>query len=164
MNRYNYKLKKQQQQQQQQQSEQHNYWSLTPSLDTNQQQTVSRDITLAEIKKALKQQLASNPDSSPGKDGISYRFLDRAFSSFGPLLVEVYNNLFHAVELPETMKPVLFKFLLKDGKDKNEVTSYRPIALMSTITRFHPRKKFPLQHPTITTAGGQDEPGSTQLP
>ncbi|GME70917.1 unnamed protein product [Ambrosiozyma monospora] len=33
------------------------------------------------------------------------------------------------------MKPVLFRCILKEGKDKDDVTSYRPIALMSTITR-----------------------------
>ncbi|GME81250.1 unnamed protein product [Ambrosiozyma monospora] len=114
------------------------------------------------VNKALKQQLASNPDSSPGKDGISYRFIDRAFSSFGPLLVEVYNNLFHAAELPETMKPVLFKFLLKEGKDKNKVTSYRPIALISTMTRLFSKILVNRLQPIFQSIISEDQQGFIQ--
>ncbi|GME79287.1 unnamed protein product [Ambrosiozyma monospora] len=127
---YNCSLFTSRQQQQQQQS-----WESSPSLDATQKDTLARGITIREIQKALKQQLASNTESAPGKDGISYRFIDKAFSTTGPLLVEVFNNLFSATELPETMKPVLFRFILKEGKDKDDVTSYKPIALMSTITR-----------------------------
>ncbi|GMG21120.1 unnamed protein product [Ambrosiozyma monospora] len=50
------------QQHQTQRQQQHIYWSSTPSLDTTQQETVSRDITLTKVEKALKQRLASNPD------------------------------------------------------------------------------------------------------
>ncbi|GME70974.1 unnamed protein product [Ambrosiozyma monospora] len=105
---YNFSLftsqQQQQQQQQHQQQQQQQRWESTPSLTAAQKDTLARDITIREIQKALKQHLASNPESAPGKDGISYRFINKAFSVTGSLLVEVFNNLFTATELPETMK------------------------------------------------------------
>ncbi|GME70511.1 unnamed protein product [Ambrosiozyma monospora] len=62
-------------------------------------------------------------------------FLQATFESMGPRLQEVYNHLFVAEDLPEVMKPVLLKFILKDGKDRSEVSSYRPIALISSTAR-----------------------------
>ncbi|GME72130.1 unnamed protein product [Ambrosiozyma monospora] len=125
----------------------------------SQKDTLIRDITIKEIQKALEQQLASNPESAPGKDGISYRFIDKAFSITSPLLVGVFNNLFSATELPETMKPVFFRFILKEGKDKDDVTSYRPIALMSTITRLFSKVMVNRLQPIFQNTISEDQQG-----
>ncbi|GME71535.1 unnamed protein product [Ambrosiozyma monospora] len=71
--------------------------SSTTSNESFGKATANPPTALLNVNEALKQQLPSNPDSSPGKDGISYRFIDRAFSSFGPLLVEgfIQGRSFH---------------------------------------------------------------------
>ncbi|GME71310.1 unnamed protein product [Ambrosiozyma monospora] len=153
---YNCSLFTSQQQQQQQQQQR---WESTPSLDATQKDTLARDITIREFQKALKQQLALNTESAPGKDGISYRFIDKALSITGPLLVEDFNNLFSATELSETMKPVLFRFILKEGKDIDDVTSYRPIALMSSITRLFPKVMVNRLQPIFQNIISEDQQG-----
>ncbi|GMG19859.1 unnamed protein product [Ambrosiozyma monospora] len=86
-------------------------------------------------------------------------FLDKAFPITGPILLEAFNNLLTATELPETMKPVLLKFILKEGKDKNEVTSYRPIAPMSTITRLFSKILVNRLQPIFHTIISEDQEG-----
>ncbi|GMG39817.1 unnamed protein product [Ambrosiozyma monospora] len=107
----------------------------TPELNQEEQNNLAKPITLDEIKQALQQQMTSNANSAPGRDGIPYKFLLTTFETMGPRLLEVFNHLLVANDLPEMMKPVLLKFILKDGKDRSEVSSYRPIALISSTAR-----------------------------
>ncbi|GMG53712.1 unnamed protein product [Ambrosiozyma monospora] len=62
-------------------------------------------------------------------------------------------------ELPETMKPVLFRFILKEGKDKDEITSYRPIAPMSTITSLFSNILVNRLQPIFYTIISEDQQG-----
>ncbi|GMG40540.1 unnamed protein product [Ambrosiozyma monospora] len=116
--------------QQQQQQQQRQQWESSPTLDSTQKESSSR---YNNLENQEGREIATDFESRfiPVKDGITYRFLDKAFSCIGPLLVDVFNNLFTATYLPHTKPvPVLFRLILKEGKDKEELTIYIPIDQM----------------------------------
>ncbi|GMG21147.1 unnamed protein product [Ambrosiozyma monospora] len=103
----------------------------TPELNLDEQ-NLAKPITLGEIKQPFQQQMTAIPNSALGCDGIPYKFFLATFETMTPRFLEVLNRLHVANDVSEMMTPVLLKFILKDGKDRLELSSYRPIALTSS--------------------------------
>ncbi|GME71026.1 unnamed protein product [Ambrosiozyma monospora] len=110
-------------------------WINTPPLNLEQYQSMDKPFTTEVLQNALKKQLQSNPNSSPGKDGLTLPFLKAIFPQIEEQLVTTFNNLTTTTDLPQQMKPVILKFTPKPGKPTNNINNYRPIALIPTISR-----------------------------
>lgn len=83
----------------------------------------------------LKRVTNSLSDSSPGPDGILYSFV-KAFSDMAlEYFLSLINNMFETGYIPDIWKVQKILPVLKPGKNPSEVSSYRPIALSSCLTK-----------------------------
>ena len=105
----------------------------TPSPIQREGHSVAADITVDDVKKAMK---ILNTDSSPGHDGVTPQHLLCAHPVIHVLLSLLFNCCFHHSFLPEELLRVILSSLVKD---KNGVicntSNYRPIALSTIISK-----------------------------
>lgn len=78
--------------------------------------------------------LYSKKETSPGVDGISYRYYSLSQEALNPLLLQLLNLMGTHQFLPEHMQTVLIKLLPKK-KDKSQLKNWRPISLMNSVTK-----------------------------
>ncbi|GME80340.1 unnamed protein product [Ambrosiozyma monospora] len=67
---------------------------------------MDKPFTTEELQNAIKQQLQSNPNSSPGKDDLTLPFLKAILPQTEEQVVTTFNNLTTATDLPQQMKPI----------------------------------------------------------
>lgn len=79
--------------------------------------------------------LDSLVDSSPGVDGIPYSFLKFAGSDTKQFYLDSINLFFVSGTIPEVWKTQIVIPILKPGKSPSDPSSYRPIALSSTLAK-----------------------------
>ncbi|GMF14257.1 unnamed protein product [Ambrosiozyma monospora] len=120
---------------------------------------MDKPFTTEELQNALKQQLQSNPNLSPGRDGFSLPFLKAILPQIEKQLVTTFNNLTTATDLPQQMKPVILKFIPKPGKPTNNINNYRPIALIPTISRLLSKIIANRLQPILDCIISQDQQG-----
>ena len=87
----------------------------------------NKDVTFNEVKYAL----SSSQDKSPGIDDIPNSLLRSLPDSVLIELVYLFNQSFNTGCIPEEWKTGVVIPILKSGKSKSDITSYRPIALLS---------------------------------
>ena len=87
------------------------------------------DITYNELITALSQ----TNNTSPGEDNISNIMLRHLQPSHMTELLSVFNQSFKTGIFPRLWKTGLVVPILKPGKDKHSVASYRPITLLSCV-------------------------------
>lgn len=92
-----------------------------------------RRITLNELKAQIKR---SRNMKAPGFDGIFNIVLKNLGSKALNLLVSVFNRCLEISHFPTSWKLSKVVPILKPGKDPTEPTSYRPISLLSSISKF----------------------------
>ena len=90
---------------------------------------LNTDITLTEMTKAQKS-LNSNT-SAVGIDGLSYQLLLHLPSKWKALLLTLFQQVWKNGALPNVWKQSVIVPILKQGKNRKNVESYRPIALTS---------------------------------
>lgn len=74
-------------------------------------------------------------DTSPGEDGIPFSFL-KNLSSYSKLyFLTLLNRIFSSGTIPSSWKRQIIIPILKSGKDPSISSSYRPIALSSTLCK-----------------------------
>ncbi|KAH7947447.1 hypothetical protein HPB52_012011 [Rhipicephalus sanguineus] len=100
-----------------------------PKLKTEDTEGLHSPATKDEVSQALK---AMNARSAPGPDGILTAFYVRFFEILGDLLTDVVN-----IFITEGKKPLSFRdgrvvLLLKEGMDRSNPKSWRPITLLNT--------------------------------
>ena len=88
-------------------------------------------ITLKELKSALR----SAGHTAPGFDEIPYVMIKNLSEDSLNFLLNFYNILFRKHVFPEKWKEALVIPILKPGKDPLECGSYRPIALISCLSK-----------------------------
>jgi ribonuclease HI len=88
------------------------------------------DFTMAEIKKAVKK---LKPRKAAGRDGIRSEYVIRLPDEALVELLKVYNHSRTTGWLPQDWRTAVIIPILKKGKDPAEVSSYRPIALLSHL-------------------------------
>lgn len=89
-------------------------------------------ILIEEIYKAIETQ---KKDKAPGPDNISNELLTDCKNELVPLLKHIFNDILHTEEIPAQWTTSTIILLHKKG-DKGEINNYRPISLMSNITKF----------------------------
>jgi hypothetical protein len=71
-------------------------------------------------------------DKAPGPDGISNEILLSTRDIISPILANIFNNIFSTEVVPTQWTISNIILLFKKG-DKNDISNYRPISLMSNI-------------------------------
>jgi potassium voltage-gated channel Eag-related subfamily H protein 8 len=83
----------------------------------------------------LKQALAGVRNTSPGKDEICYKMVVNLTPQAQMGILQLFNRVWESGTLPLAWKHSVVIPIGKPGKDKSEVTSYRPIALTSNMCK-----------------------------
>lgn len=83
----------------------------------------------------MKVAINNSKNTTPGKDMISYQMLKKLPVKALEILLEVINRIWNEGVLPKQWKTAVVLPLVKPGKDKTKPSSYRPIALTSTICK-----------------------------
>jgi hypothetical protein len=74
-------------------------------------------------------------DTSPGVDGIPYSFVTRASNITKRYFLNIINHVFFTGMVPDLWKIQIVIPILKPGKNPNDSSSYRPIALSSVLAK-----------------------------
>ena len=85
--------------------------------------------------KELKEALSSTESTAPGEDNIIYEMLKLLPEATKSFLLKIINKIWETSILPKSWKITLIIPVRKPGKDANQATSYRPIALSSCICK-----------------------------
>ena len=88
-------------------------------------------IKLKELKNAIK----TSRDTAPGEDGIPYIMIKQLSEDSLNYLLKFYNLVFKNHLFPETWKEAIVIPILKPGKDATKCSSYRPIALITCLSK-----------------------------
>ena len=86
---------------------------------------LNRNITVAEVKKAIKDTKAGG---SPGFDGISIDFYKRVCNIIAEPLTHVINTYFKNASVPYDTKLSAISLIFKKG-ERDDIRNYRPISL-----------------------------------
>ncbi|CAH0405390.1 unnamed protein product [Chilo suppressalis] len=77
--------------------------------------------------------LSGLEDSAPGADGIPYSFITKSGNETKLHFLKMVNAIFESGTPPEEWKTQIIIPILKSGKQGNDPSSYRPIALSNTL-------------------------------
>ena len=105
------------------------------SLNTEKHTDISninKDFTVQELDIVL---FTCNKKSSPGPDEISFLFLVHLQMIGKQYLLKLINQSWSEGKLPEKWKHSFVKPILKHNKNKSEIESYRPISLISNMSK-----------------------------
>lgn len=93
--------------------------------------TLDADFTLFELKRAL----IGVKNTSPGRDGICYKMIEGMSDVAKNVILVSYDKIWEQGKLPTGWKHSVIVPIGKPGKDKTDVKSYRPTALMSNLCK-----------------------------
>ena len=83
----------------------------------------------------LKNILKNTGDTSPGIDGIPYIMIRQLSEENLKYILQFYHRIFLKHEFPQKWKEAVIIPILKPGKDSTRCSSYRPIALISCLSK-----------------------------
>ena len=84
-----------------------------------------------ELNKALMNDM--KPNSAPGIDGFTVKFIRAFWESLRPILKDAVNSMKKKGKMTSSLRIAIIKLLLKAGKDPTTPGSYRPISLLSVL-------------------------------
>ena len=105
-----------------------------PTMTEEQNQKLGAVITDSEIQSAIKR-LKNN--KSPGSDGFPsewYKVLNKILT---PLLLSTFNWALKKAQIPPSWKEAIISMIPKEGKDRLECASYRPISILNVDYRIY---------------------------
>ena len=102
------------------------------STFNNDIQAINVCFTLNELDMAL---LKSNKNSALGINEILYNYFINSPDSMKIFLLDIINQSWTSGEIPLRWKHASVKPVIKPGKDKTDLNSYRPISLTNTISK-----------------------------
>ena len=94
---------------------------------------LDRDFTMDELLYVINKR---KNNKQPGVDGIPYEFFKFATPPFLEKLLNILNKMFEKGKLPDCFKQSIIFPLYKKG-DRNEVTNYRGISFINTISKIY---------------------------
>ena len=100
-------------------------------FSTNKQFSYNRKFRLRDLKRSLKKA----KDTTPGFDNIPYILLKQLPDSALIVLLDVINEYWTSNDFPDSWRRAILIPILKPDKNKQEASSYRPIALTSCICK-----------------------------
>ena len=103
------------------------YLAHVPKLDRDE--TIGRDITLGDIKEAIKQM---ENNKSPGPDGLTKEFYNEFIDLLGPILVKLFKQIHGSSSLTPSMKLSYITLICKNDDMPHLCKNYRPISLLNT--------------------------------
>ena len=103
-------------------------------FESNPNQRIS-EFNLSIKTSELKHILETSRDTAPGEDGIPYIMIRQLSQNSQKYLLEFYNYIFLKDTFPEKWKQAVIIPILKPGKDATETSSYRPISLISCLSK-----------------------------
>ena len=106
------------------------------ALTDDVQIDINQEFKLHEIDRAIAQLKTS---SSPGKDLMHNQFLINLPNQQRIMLLELYNQIYNTGDIPKDWKSSEIIPILKPGKDSTLPKSYRPISLLSCISKLMER-------------------------
>ena len=105
---------------------------MNDARTTDNNQHLNIPFSEYEMRQAITQ--AKN-NTSPGEDGIPYECLKELPGSGQRMLLRLYNLIWEKGHIPKVWKHAIVIPIPKGGKDPHEASSYRPIALTSTMCK-----------------------------
>lgn len=99
-----------------------------PSLTEDQNEKMIAEISEVELKKAISR-LKSN--KSPGSDGYTAEWYKELKYELIPVLLPTLNWVLREAQTPPSWKEAIITAIPKEGKDKIECGSYRPISVLN---------------------------------
>ena len=101
------------------------FYKHCPKLSDNARESLCNDVTIADLKNALK----SCKDSTPGLDGIPYSFYKIFGTQLLPILLESWKFSIATGKLPQSQSTSVISLIPKAGKDKHDIRNWRPISI-----------------------------------
>ena len=87
----------------------------------------------------LEQSILELNNTSPWSDDVENLFLNNINLPYKQYLLELYNNSWNKEEIPDKWKKGLLIPIAKPNKDEHNITSYRPITMLSCIGKLMER-------------------------
>ena len=102
---------------------------LTP-LNSHDAEQCEGEITETELARALADMKMS---TSPGPDGFTVPFFKCFWNELKDIIVSAFNEIYTKGHMPGAMKRSITILLPKKNKDRNKVSSLRPISLLNVL-------------------------------
>lgn len=99
-----------------------------PALTENQNEKMIADITEKELKKAIS---LLKTNKSPGSDGYTAEWYKELKSELLPILLPTLNWILKKAQTPPSWREAIITAIPKEGKDKTECGSFRPISVLN---------------------------------
>ena len=103
--------------------------NTTKRVNEEQKRQMNATLNLEELKRATFQ-FAEN--KTPGPDGLTAEFYKVFWDEFGPLLLEMYNDIFNEGKMEGEMSEGILNLIPKAKKDQRILKNLRPITLLNT--------------------------------
>ena len=99
-----------------------------PSIGEEQNKALMAEITMEEIGKAISRLKANK---APGTDGFPGEWYKAFKDEIVPMLFDCFNYTLKKGEPPSTWREAIILVIPKEGKDRKECSSYRPISVLN---------------------------------